>query len=275
MIYCIVTACLLERDWEVRKQQYQLGIFSLVESLRPYIFPESGEPRVKVIIVENQLATVMDTPRSFLDDFGVPVMYTKTNALDINNKGTKEWEDIQTCIDRFQIQDDDFIVKMTGRYIHILETSVFEAPGRTTFQRDMTKLIQKYNTVNPLTPLDNFFGGVIERYEAFYHYKIMFEPSFLQFLVKQVLETDNPPVDCMIRYGSYNDPAINYRTEDCVTGVIGMRCKYVKMIPRPAENECVEHLWARVSLTIPESRVKMFEKLGTYICPACNAYFLV
>ena len=45
------------------------------------------------------------------------VYYTENNFKQTGNKGLKELHDILDCIDKYNINDSDFIVKMTGRYI--------------------------------------------------------------------------------------------------------------------------------------------------------------
>lgn len=94
-------------DYEVRKQQYIKGISSIVSS-----FPKT----TKIIIVENngQQATYLD---DFVSD-NTTVYYTSTNRLTDNvDKSFKEKTDISLVIKEFNIPNDDFIVKVTGRYV--------------------------------------------------------------------------------------------------------------------------------------------------------------
>lgn len=320
MIYIIITTSLIEKDWEIRKNQYKLAIFALIEYLRPYVFPENPQERkIQIIVVENQLATMMENPHSFLDDFGVDVIYTKSNNIAtknkgrkelediqiciekiniinddfivkisgivdvinnksnniaIKNKGRKEWEDIQICIEKFNITDDDFVVKLSGRYIVIHDETIVEQYGYGNFMRDVGDMFTLYNSKYP--ELSSGIGGIVQKYDDFYNNDPFFKPYFLSFLVDQfILNKNDNNIDCMIRYGSYNDVASTIPMKDCITGLIGMRCKYIKMIPRPEETECVEHLWANTSLSISNDRVKIFEKLGIYITPGDNAYFIV
>jgi hypothetical protein len=64
------------------------------------------------------------------------IYYTNNNSIDCNY-GTREIIDVQDCIKHFNIQDDDYIVKQTGRYflnkecpflneINTLETTKYE-----------------------------------------------------------------------------------------------------------------------------------------------------
>lgn len=203
MIYFIVTTCLLDNNFEIRKQQYINSISYILEYIK-------HKTNVKIIIVENngQRAT-------FLDDFAsyCNILYTNNNSLN-SNMGGKELQDVLDCIKTYNIADDDFIVKITGRY-----------------------LLQ-----------DN--------------------SPFLQAL--ENLEN----IHCLIRYGSYMNP-VDYKTTDCITGLIGLLCKYVKQINFPLINECVEWNWAKVTYLIADDKIKKLNLLGIKICPGSIHYFLV
>lgn len=95
--------------YEERKREYCRGITTILKM---------REEDEKVIIVENNGLDV-----SYLDDFkdedkGVYIHYTKNQFLkDSCNKGRKEMLDIKSCMNQFQIQENDIIIKFTGRYI--------------------------------------------------------------------------------------------------------------------------------------------------------------
>jgi hypothetical protein len=102
MIYLIITTSLIKENYEFRKQQYITGIKSILETIK-------NKP-ITPIIVENN-----GKRETFLDLFGVNVLYTDNNASD-TNKGNKELQDIHECIRTYNIQDSDLIIKFTGRY---------------------------------------------------------------------------------------------------------------------------------------------------------------
>jgi hypothetical protein len=111
MIYLIITTSINNKygnnNYEERKNRY---IYSINESLR--ILPEQIIP----IIVENN--GKRDT---YLDNFyhnnkQVSVCYTDNNRLLFKSKGINEVLDIKEVIERYNIQDDDMIIKLTGRY---------------------------------------------------------------------------------------------------------------------------------------------------------------
>jgi hypothetical protein len=111
MIYLIITTSINNRfgaiDSEERKQRY---LYAISETLK--ILPQSIQP----IIVENN--GLRDT---YLDNFThnnqpVNVLYTNNNKLTFKSKGTNELLDIKEVINKFAINDDDLIIKLTGRY---------------------------------------------------------------------------------------------------------------------------------------------------------------
>ena len=106
MLYFIITTCIYN-DCIVRKAQYINGITKLKQ-----LIIDSGMENYKLVIVENN-----GKRPTFLDILDCEVYYTENNKLPTINKGYKELQDVFDCITKYNIQDDDFIVKMTGRYI--------------------------------------------------------------------------------------------------------------------------------------------------------------
>lgn len=209
MIYFIITTSLYN-NCDIRRSQYICGITKLKKVIQDLNITNS-----KVIIVEN------NGPRkTFLDYLDCPLLYTNNNFIKTTNKGIKELQDVLDCIDFFKIQDNDFIVKMTGRYI--------------------------------LNVNSKFMNALKNLYD----------------------DNSNLKYDCILRYGSFYKP-VNYRMNDCITGLIGMSCSYVKKIEKPNEVECVEWKWAKITNTMDESRICMLDHLGINICPGSNDYFLV
>jgi hypothetical protein len=92
--------------------------------------------------------------------------------------------------------------------------------------------------------------------------------------MKIVKNLHTTPYDCIIKYGSYQNPSLT-QVEDCITGLIGMKCFYIKHIEKPKENECVEWKWAKATYLIHPSKIRSLSQLGIAICPGSNDYFLV
>jgi hypothetical protein len=162
------------------------------------------------VIVENN----SKEDKTFLDDFGIPVLYTRNNdpakcKMDRTFIGDIENKDVQACIKKFGISDDEFIVKFTGRYI--------------------------------VEPNSEFMTALFD-----------------------MLDTDPYKYDTIVKYGHYDSPK-DYRLNEVVTGLIGMRAKYVKQIT--FNNRSIEYDWAEVSMKIPDEKVYMPDALGVQMCP--------
>uniref|UniRef100_A0A6C0JWK3 Uncharacterized protein n=1 Tax=viral metagenome TaxID=1070528 RepID=A0A6C0JWK3_9ZZZZ len=203
--YVIVSTCLLPGNFEIRKEQYIRGINSIIDKCATI-------PNTKIILVENN-----GQRQTFLDEFvnnHIAVLYTRNNFLPTWNKGRKELLDVLACIETFKIRDQDFIVKVTGRYY--------------------------------LDPKDcPFFDRLKEG-----------------------------TWDSIMRYGNYCTGP-DTPTGDCILGIVGMRCKYVKEINVPV-TESAEISWAAKSLNIPDNKQCVItDHLGIYIAPGTNTYFLV
>ena len=205
MIYFIVTTCIYN-NCSIRKNQYIKGINKLKNVIQDLNFENC-----KIIIVENN--GIRDT---FLNMLDCEVYYTENNFIQTSNKGIKELQDILDCIDKYNINDTDFIVKMTGRYI-------------------------------------------------------LHDNSEFMNIIKNIHNTN---YNCVIKYGSYSKP-VNYKMNDCVTGLIGMSCLYVKQIKKPNEKECVEWKWGKVTNLINDKKIYIVNNLGINICPGSNKYFKI
>lgn len=107
MIYLIITASILDKctkqPQKLREDLYVKSIKTTLEFL-----PKNIQP----IIVENN-----GKRETVLDSFGIPVLYTNNNnTFRDHEKAEKELKDIKDVIQAFTIQDDDIIIKLTGRY---------------------------------------------------------------------------------------------------------------------------------------------------------------
>jgi hypothetical protein len=112
MIYLIITTSIVNRFTnepdDHRKNTY-------LDSIRKTLALLSED--VKPIIVENN-----GQRTTYLDDIGIPIYYTNNNEISGTHKGVNELEDVKSVIKAFDIQDDDMIIKLTGRY-HLLNDS--------------------------------------------------------------------------------------------------------------------------------------------------------
>jgi hypothetical protein len=203
MIYFLVTTSIFN-NCPIRYSQYINGINILKDVSKKMITNDNYE----IILIENN-----GMRNTYLDKLGCKVFYTNNNLLPTQNRGRKELQDIFDCIRYFKINDDDFIVKLTGRYI--------------------------------LDPNSEFMNIVSNLHNTKY--------------------------DCIIKYGWYREP-LNYKNKSCITGLIGLRCFYVKQIELPDENICVEWNWAKITYLINDEKIFIVDKLGINMCPASNTY---
>jgi hypothetical protein len=93
-------------------------------------------------------------------------------------------------------------------------------------------------------------------------------------------ELDKNEYDCIIKFGSYmklglHDKLDDINMGDCITGLIGMTCKYVKQIEYPIDYIIVEWEWAKVAKSLHPHKVCKLKRLGISICPGGNIYFPV
>ena len=71
----------------------------------------------------------------------------------------------------------------------------------------------------------------------------------------------HPNADCIIKFASYANPCV-YSPDTCISGLLGMRCRYMKQIELPTEDECAEWKWAAVTSRMKPERVIKLAKLG-------------
>lgn len=98
-IRILCTAALIPHQYEMRKTEY-------INSLRK--ITQFGYPSY---VVES----CAQSP-TFLDDYATHVFYTKTNNPTLHNKGVNEALSMLACFRFFQFNNDDIIIKLTGRY---------------------------------------------------------------------------------------------------------------------------------------------------------------
>ncbi len=119
MIYFLITTSILnkylkdeqkkaERSNELRKERYLSSILKNIEILKNY-------HEIKIIIVENN-GNGNSYLNVFQEKFNVSILYTNYNKHNFYHKGYAEMFDIKAVIKQFNIQDDDLIIKITGRY---------------------------------------------------------------------------------------------------------------------------------------------------------------
>lgn len=108
MIYIIITTCLNNRygikNQDEREKRYTDCINHLLELL-------NNNDNVQPIIVENN-----GERNTFLNNLNCDICYTDNNKYNFKNKGGNELLDIKSVIHKYNIHDNDTIIKLTGRY---------------------------------------------------------------------------------------------------------------------------------------------------------------
>ena len=116
MIYLIITTSIYNKhglvNFEDRKNRYIESIQSTLQhvSMINSRSPPEGYLIEPIIVENNGLRT------TYLDNLGCPVLYTNNNILNFPHKGSNELLDIKEVIQKYNIKDDDIIIKLTGRY---------------------------------------------------------------------------------------------------------------------------------------------------------------
>ncbi len=98
-IRILCTAALIPHQYEMRKTEY-------IDSLQK--ITQFGYPSY---VVES-----CTQGPTFLDDYATYVFYAKTNNPKLRNKGVNEALSMLACFRFFHFDDDDIIIKLTGRY---------------------------------------------------------------------------------------------------------------------------------------------------------------
>ena len=107
MIYVIITASINNKIGIINDSHRQFKYMDSIQQLLTLI----GNDTIKIIIVENN-----GLRPTYLDNFNCDILYTNNNTINFFNKGGNELLDIKEVIKQYNIQDDDMIIKLTGRY---------------------------------------------------------------------------------------------------------------------------------------------------------------
>ena len=114
-LHFLFTSAIIERNYEKRKTEYLKGL----RTIRSYGF----EPW----IIETR-----NISASFFDPISERVLYPQCNIDSLQNKGANEVMAIRACISHLPFNDEDMVIKMTGRYF--------------LYSRDFVNLIESTQT---------------------------------------------------------------------------------------------------------------------------------
>ena len=108
MIYIIITASI---NTKVGIQNETHRQKTYMDSIQHLLTLVQSDTSIKPIVVENN-----GVRQTYLDKLNCDVVYTENNRFNFPNKGGNELLDIKHVITQYNIQDDDIVVKLTGRY---------------------------------------------------------------------------------------------------------------------------------------------------------------
>lgn len=137
-VYLIITCCIENnvgmKHYARRRQEYYIALSNVLNLL---------PSNIKPIIVENS-----KVDKSVLDIFKCDIVYTKDNSLMIEetdekkyllHKGYRELIDIKHIIKKYDIKDEDMIIKLTGRYMLFKDdffTTIINNPDKDAIFRE-------------------------------------------------------------------------------------------------------------------------------------------
>lgn len=158
MIYLIITTTIIKHTLEER-DHYIRSINKTLECLPPSIKP---------IIIENRALSP-----SYLDNFfykgrnHVKVFYTSTMYSYENrykNRYIDEIVDIQEIIDRYGIEDDDIIIKLTGLHYPISSSFFNEIINNETTYDAFIKFYDIYSQIYTTSTIVSDFYAIKVKY---------------------------------------------------------------------------------------------------------------
>lgn len=108
MIYIIITTSINNKYGIYNNQHRQNRYIECIKSLLQIV---GANDKIKPIIVENN-----GFRKTYLDDLNCDIVYTNSNNQHFSHKGVNELLDIKEVINKYNIDNNDFIIKLTGRY---------------------------------------------------------------------------------------------------------------------------------------------------------------
>lgn len=108
MIYIIITTC-VNSNYGINNYEHRKNLY--IENINYLLNLIENNNMLKPIIVENN-----GLRPTYLDELNCDIVYTNNNSKSFNHKGVNELLDIKYIINKYNISDEDIIIKLTGRY---------------------------------------------------------------------------------------------------------------------------------------------------------------
>lgn len=207
MIYIIITTSINNKigvkNKLHRKNRYKESIKHLLELIK-------NIDNVRPIIVENN-----GKRKTFLDDLKCEVLYTDNNKYNFKHKGGNELLDIKTVIKTYNINNNDTIIKLTGRY--------------KILNLDFINLV--INNCDKIKAFVKFFNVCSKKY--------------------------------------------HYKKNDCVLGLIALKCKYLKKFKYKYEKSAEVEVATYIRNNIDNSKIESVTNLSLECCFADDLKLLI
>lgn len=119
MIYLIITTSLYNKisGLAEKKEKREIRYVDCIKSLLKLI---ENDHNIKPIIVENNGIT-----NTHFEKLNCDVVYTNNSSIQFQHKGFNELLDIKHIISKYNIDDNDTVIKLTGRYKILNKYDVF------------------------------------------------------------------------------------------------------------------------------------------------------
>lgn len=125
-IHVLFTSALIDRQYERRKDEYLVSIGQLRSlGFDPWVIEATN------------------IHSSFYDQVTQRVLYPNQNNLALRNKGVNELASIRECFSKLPFDDDDIVIKITGRYF-LKDNSFIEEIKATQSMYDVWGLYGKH-----------------------------------------------------------------------------------------------------------------------------------
>jgi hypothetical protein len=108
MIYFIITTS-INNKLGIKNDEHRQNKY--MDSIQNLLLLIENDTSIKPIIVENN-----GLRQTYLDNLKCDIVYTNNNVLNFSHKGENELLDIKDIIKQYNIQEEDTIIKITGRY---------------------------------------------------------------------------------------------------------------------------------------------------------------
>lgn len=169
MIYIIITTSINNKadvqDDIHRRKRY-------IDSIEQILNLTGPDVSIKPIIVENN-----GLRHTYLDNLNCSILYTDNNKVNCPHKGGNELLDIKNVIAQYKIQDDDIIIKLTGRY-KLLSSSFLELVKNNA--NNYEAFVKFYNVCKQTYEFDDCVLGLFAvkcKYLKDFNYKFTRSPE--------------------------------------------------------------------------------------------------